>query len=68
MLVRVDEYVIKKAEVDMIESGDVEPTLVEILAASAKIRECGCTPLYIFDVSDGTLSVFMEETYGRKLH
>ncbi len=69
MLVRIDEEMISDAEARMIDSGDIDIDLIKVLDAAQKIRDCGCHPMYLLDIDDGSLAVYISETYDRsRLH
>ncbi len=66
MLVRIDEEMISDAEARMIDSGDIDFDLIKVLDAAKKIRDCGCHPMYLLDLEDNSLAVYIEECYDRK--
>jgi hypothetical protein len=48
--------------------GDPNNNFKQILDASAKFKEAGMTPVYLYDTQKMHISLIALETYGKKLH
>lgn len=62
---QIDENIIREASEFI---GDPDNNFARILAVGQAYKNAGLTPIYLFDESDGTLHVRIEETLGKKLH
>ncbi len=70
MLVKLDEKTIHNAQEAMIAKGETDAGLCTIIKTAKMLREeYDVTPLYILDLEDGSLAVYIAETWSRdKLH
>lgn len=70
MLVKLDEKTIHNAQEAMIAKGETDAGLWTIIKTAKMLREeFDVTPMYVLDLEDGSLAVYVAETYDRsKLH
>ncbi len=70
MLVKLDEKTIQNAQQAMIDKGEADEGLWTIIKTAKMLREeYDVTPMYVLDLEDGSLAVYVAETWDRsKLH
>jgi copper oxidase (laccase) domain-containing protein len=69
MLVQIDEAVVANAVAAMMTScGEMDEDTAAMIDFAAKVREADCTPLYLLDLDDQSIGVYILETYGKRLH